>query len=153
MRPKALFTLLARVVALTWALLLVAVAAHFFRPHFEVALRFVLGLHLASSLAYTVGCWALWTNHRWLTAVFARAVLCVFVPFLTLWFARWARKNRELTGDWRLGRNGSYAYSVHERGLYHWMRQPIGGTILVGLAIVAIVVLTVRSLPGIPALS
>ena len=136
MRPRSLFLLFARAEMVTWALLILGMVLKYVTRTTELGVRVFGLLHGVVFLGYVLVCLALWTNHRWRSTILARALLAGVVPFATLWFEKWARRHKELTGDWRLGRNGSYAYSPQEHILAWAMRHP-AAAILLGALIVA----------------
>jgi integral membrane protein len=124
MRPRELFTHVARVETASWTLLILTAVLTVALSAGLMGLKVAGLLHLLVALAYVAVVLALWANHRWRSTILGRALLAGVVPFGTLWFARWARRRRELSGDWRLGRNGSYAYSPQERTLAWVLRHP-----------------------------
>ena len=95
--------------------------------------------------AYGLGVLALWGNHRWRNTIVLRALVAGTIPFGSLVFVRWAdkRRRRELSGDWRLGRNGSYAYSLPERIVAWATRNPwlaaLSAAVIVGAAAALVV--------------
>ncbi len=146
MRPRQFFTLLARVLAVAWLLALAAggvALATRAGASAETGRTALLagGALLAGALAaYGIGVLALWGNHRWRNTIVLRALVAGTIPFGSLVFVRWAdkRRRRELSGDWRLGRNGSYAYSLPERIVAWATRNPwlatLSAAVIVGAA-------------------
>ena len=137
MRPRELFTTTARMQAVGWVVLIGGLAARFLMPAATPALRAAIPVFLATLAFYVMASMALWTNHRWHLGLLLRAVAAGLIPFGSLLFLRWAKRRRELSGDWRLGRNGSYAYTWNERRLAWSLRQPLLTALL---AIVGVVV-------------
>lgn len=136
MRPRNLFTLVARSEAVTWALLLLGMALKYLTETTDLGVQVFGLLHGVVFLCYVLVTLALWTNHRWRTSILVRALVAGVVPFGTLWFERWAKRRRELSGDWRLGRNGSYPYSPQEHILAWAMRHPAMATTTAAIVVV-----------------
>lgn len=135
MRPRQLFTVVARAEVVTWALLLLGMFLKYVTQTTELGVRIFGLLHGVVFLAYVLVSLVLWTNHRWRSTILLRALVAGVVPFATLWFERWAKKRNELSGDWRFGRNGSYAYSPQERVLAWSVRHPFLAVFGAGIVI------------------
>ncbi len=150
MRPRELFVLSARFVAFAWAMLCLGLILKYVTRTSNLGVRVSAPLVFTAIAIYLMIAVAIGTNHRWHNGLLARAALAGLLPFGTLWFARWAHRRRELSGDWRLGRNGSYAYTWTERVLAFGMRRPGTAIFLSGVLIALAAAIYWRIGPNLP---
>lgn len=137
MRPRQLFTAVARAEGVTWAALIAGMVLKHLTRTTDVVVT-VAGLaHGVVFLSYVLTVLAIAVNHRWRLDLLGQALAAGVVPFATVWFERWARRRGHLSGDWRLGRNQSIPHTPAERVLAWCLRRPGLAVLLAAGVVVA----------------
>lgn len=100
--PRSLFAAFAFGEAVTWTLLLGALALRATAGLQPIALTVVGGLHGAVFLGYGVSAALIGVNNRWGFGRTALGIALAIVPFATIPFEKRAARAGRLDGEWRL---------------------------------------------------
>ena len=133
--PKTLYRVVARVEAVTWALLLVGLVLKYGTDTTELLVRVGGMLHGAAFLAYCVVTTFVAVDQKWGVGRWLLGVLTSIPPFVTLWFESYAEKKQLVTDSWRLG--GETARGPLEKLATFVIRKPAQGA-LAGVVLVAL---------------
>jgi len=101
MTPKSLYLLFAVGEAITWALLLTALAIRAFSEELSIGVTIAGTIHGAMFLSYCTTAVLVGINQRWKFGKIAAAVSLAIVPFATVPFDRSLLKQGQLEGSWR----------------------------------------------------
>ncbi|MCW2710873.1 MAG: hypothetical protein JWP24_1067, partial [Marmoricola sp.] len=102
MTPKTLYRTLALAEVVTWTVLIVGMFLKYVTGTTDVLVRVGGGVHGFVFLAYCVTTLLMGVDHRWSVTRVAAGLASAFVPYLTVFFERSARRAGLLAGDWRL---------------------------------------------------
>jgi integral membrane protein len=140
-QPRALFRLLARAEAVTWALLLAGMFLKYVTETTEVGVRVFGMAHGVVFVAYCLVVVTVAVDHRWSPGRTLLGLVAAVPPFLTLWFERYADRRDAVEGRWRL--SGSEPRTPLERPVAWLVRNPLVGA---GVGAVAVASLTAAAL-------
>ena len=141
MRPRPLLRTVARVEAVTWALLLLGMVLKYVTETTELGVRVFGMAHGVVFLAYCLTVVAVAVDQRWRPGQALLGLASAVPPFATLWFERYAEA-RGLAGDaWRLRRDDPAG--VVERPVAWLVRKPLAGA---GAGVLAVAALTAVAL-------
>ena len=101
MKPKQLFLTFARGEAITWTLLIAALAIRALGDPIPATVTIAGGIHGAVFLGYAVTALLVGINQRWSFGKLALAVVLAIVPFATIPFERRLVSTSALEGSWR----------------------------------------------------
>lgn len=101
MKPKQLFLTFARGEAITWTLLISALAIRAMGDPIPAIVTIAGGIHGAVFLGYAVTALLVGINQRWGFGKLALAVALAIVPFATIPFERRLVSTSALEGSWR----------------------------------------------------
>lgn len=101
MKPKQLFTLFAKIEAVTWTLLIAALVIRAFGDPIPSIVTIAGSIHGAVFLGYAVTAMLTGINQRWKLRRLFAAVGLAIVPFATIPFERKLEKEKALEGEWR----------------------------------------------------
>jgi integral membrane protein len=139
--PARLLRTVARIEAVTWALLLAGMFLKYVTETTELGVRVFGMAHGIVFVAYVLTVLVVAVDARWTLGRTALGLACAVPPFATLWFERYAEA-RDLAGDeWRLRR--SDPSTVIERPVAWLVRNPLAGA---GAGAVAVAALTAVAL-------
>ncbi|QIK67498.1 DUF3817 domain-containing protein [Nocardioides sp. HDW12B] len=146
MHPRPLFRRLARLEALTWALLLTGMFLKYVTETTELGVRVFGMVHGVVFVAYCVGAATVAVDRRWSPGRTLLALLAAVPPFATLAFERYAERRDALGGPhepWRL--RTEPPRTVLERVVAWLVRNPAlgagaGALAVAGLTAVALAV-------------
>ncbi len=140
MHPRSLLRTVARVEAVTWALLLAGMVLKYVTQTTELGVRVFGMAHGVVFLAYCLTVLTVAVDARWSVRRTVLGLACAVPPFATLGFERYAEA-RGLAGDaWRLRREDPAGL---ERPVAWLVRNPLAGA---GAGLVAVAALTAVAL-------
>lgn len=139
--PGRLLRTVARIEAVTWALLLAGMFLKYVTETTELGVRVFGMAHGIVFVAYVLTVLVVSVDARWSIGRTLLGLVCAVPPFATLWFERYAEA-RGLAGDaWRL--RGSDPSKLLERPVAWLVRNPLAGA---GAGVVAVAALTAVAL-------
>lgn len=142
MTPAALYRLVARAEAVTWALLLLGMFLKYVTETTELGVRVFGMLHGVVFVAYCVTTVLVAVDQRWALSRLALGLVAAVPPFATVPFERYAERAGLVTDRWRLRQPGAAEATtagplrVLERPAGWVLRRPVQGA-AVGAATVA----------------
>lgn len=135
MSPKRLYRIVARIEAVTWALLITGMVLKYVTDTTAVGVSIAGPIHGAAFLAYCVVTTFVAVDQKWGVARWFLGVLTSVPPFVTLWFESYAERRGLVTDTWRLG--GETARGPLEKLAGFVIRKPLQGA-LAGVVVVAV---------------
>lgn len=135
MSPKTLYRVVARIEAVTWAILIVGLVLKYGTDTTDLVVRFGGMVHGAAFLAYCVVTTFVAVDQKWGFWRWLLGVLTSIPPFVTLWFEWYAERKGLVTDTWRLG--AEKARGPFEQLAAFVIRKPVLGA-LAGVVVVAI---------------
>ena len=135
MSPKTLYRTVARVEAVTWAVLIIGLVLKYGTETTELVVRFGGMAHGAAFLAYCVVTTFVAVDQKWGVGRWLVGVLSSVPPFVTLWFEWYAERRGLVTDTWRLG--GAGARGPLEKLAAFVIRKPLQGAVA-GVVVVAV---------------
>ena len=134
MTPKSLYRLFAVGEAITWALLLSALAIRAFSEELSIGVTIAGTIHGAMFLSYCTTAVLVGINQRWKFGKIAAAVSLAIVPFATVPFDRSLLKQGQLEGSWRTQASDHPA----DKGFSWFIARPIVLILVLVLAVTAL---------------
>lgn len=139
MTPKSLYRLFAVGEAITWALLLSALAIRAFSEELSIGVTITGTIHGAMFLSYCTTAVLVGINQRWKFGKIAAAVSLAIVPFATVPFDRSLLKQGQLEGSWRTQASDHPADKGFIDKLFRWfIARPIVLILVLVLAVTAL---------------
>ena len=139
MTPKSLYRLFAVGEAITWALLLSALAIRAFSEELAIGVTIAGTIHGAMFLSYCTTAVLVGINQRWKFGKIAAAVSLAIVPFATVPFDRSLLKQGLLEGAWRTQASDHPADQRFIDKLFRWfIARPIVLVLVLVLAVAAL---------------
>ncbi len=139
MTPKSLYRLFAVGEAITWALLLTALAIRAFSEELSIGVTIAGTIHGAMFLSYCTTAVLVGINQRWKFGKIAAAVSLAIVPFATVPFDRSLLKQGQLEGSWRTQASDHPADKSFIDKLFRWfIARPIVLILVLVLAVTAL---------------
>ncbi|MFC6152987.1 DUF3817 domain-containing protein [Nocardioides yefusunii] len=135
MSPKSLYRGVARVEAVTWAMLIIGLVLKYVTETTDLVVRVGGMLHGAAFLAYCVVTTFVAVDQKWGVGRWLVGVLSSIPPFLTLWFEHHVEKKQLVTDAWRLGNEPARGPLEHASAFV--IRKPVQGA-AVGVVLVAV---------------
>lgn len=136
MSPQVLFRRLARVEAVTWALLLAGMFLKYVTRTTELGVQVFGMVHGVAFIGYCVVALFVAHDQRWRAGITLLALAAAVPPFATLWFERRVAGRGLAEDTWRLAPGGEAPRTGAER-LHAWMLRRPGLAFAVGLVLVA----------------
>ena len=138
MTPRTLFPALARLEAVTWALLIVGMFLKYVTRTTELGVA-VFGLaHGVAFVAYVLVTLVVWVDQRWPLRVAVGALVAGVLPFATLWVERRVERRGLVGHDWRLRPGGEAPDHVGEQVLARALARPVVATVAGGVTVVLV---------------
>jgi integral membrane protein len=141
MHPRPLLRTVARVEAVTWALLLLGMFLKYVTQTTELGVRVFGMAHGVVFLAYCVTVVVVAVDARWRPGQALLGLACAVPPFATLWFERYADARDLASHSWRL--RGSDPAGPLEHPVAWLVRNPLAGA---GAGVLAVAALTAVAL-------
>lgn len=139
MTPKSLYRLFAVGEAITWALLLTALAIRAFSEELSIGVTIAGTIHGAMFLSYCTTAVLVGINQRWKFGKIAAAVSLAIVPFATVPFDRSLLRQGQLEGSWRTQASDHTADKSFIDKLFRWfIARPIVLILVLVLAVAAL---------------
>ena len=139
MTPKSLYRLFAVGEAITWALLLSALAIRAFSEELSIGVTIAGTIHGAMFLSYCVVAVLVGLNQRWAIGRIAGAVTLAIVPFATVPFDRRLGKQNALEGSWRTETSDDPRDQGFIDRLFRWfIARPVVLVLVIAIALPAI---------------
>ena len=139
MTPKSLYRLFAVGEAITWALLLSALAIRAFSEELSIGVTIAGTIHGAMFLSYCTTAVLVGINQRWKFGKIAAAVSLAIVPFATVPFDRSLLKQGKLEGNWRTQASDHPADQSFIDKLFRWfIARPVVLVLVLVLAVAAL---------------
>ena len=139
MTPKSLYRFFAVGEAITWALLLSALAIRAFSEELSIGVTIAGTIHGAMFLSYCTTAVLVGINQRWKFGKIAAAVSLAIVPFATVPFDRGLLKQGLLEGAWRTQASDHPADQSLIDKLFRWfIARPIVLILVLVLAVAAL---------------
>ena len=134
MNPTRLYRLVARAVAVSWAVLLTGMFLKYVTETTERGVQVVGRVHGVVFIASCLSTGLLWVDQRWPVSRFALGLLAAVPPFATVPFESYAERAGMLGESWRL--RSEEPTGVLARLTAWLVRRPVQG-LLVGVVAVA----------------
>lgn len=137
--PRRLFTVLADLEAVTWALLLGGMFLKYVTETTELGVRIGGMLHGVVFIAFCLVVVLTWVDQKWSVGRLALALVSAVVPFMTIWFAKHIEKQDPIDDRWRLREEA--AATGLERPVAWLLRNPALGAVVFVVALAALTAL------------
>lgn len=134
--PRFLFSRLAALEAVTWALLLTGMFLKYVTETTELGVRIFGMFHGVVFIAYCLVAVLTSVDQKWPIGRVALALVSAVVPFMTVWFTARVEPRAPITHAWRL-RNGAPGNAL-ERAVAWLLRNPLLAVVLFVVALAAL---------------
>lgn len=137
--PQFLFTRLAALEAVTWALLLFGMFLKYVTETTELGVRVFGMFHGVVFIAFCLVSVLTWVDQKWSVGRLALALVSAVVPFMTVWFTSRVEAREPITAQWRL--RAEQPANPLERMVAWLLRNPVLAVVIFVVALAALTAL------------